>query len=70
MVESVLNIEHPLVGSRQLSSEEQAELDRQSYQLDDGEVQFMSSQTGISSPEELREHVLQIRKEAYAVSGT
>lgn len=55
-------------GLRQPSNEELAEVDE--YQLDDVEIQFLSSQTGIHDPEELKKHILQIRNEVYAVSDS
>ena len=46
-----------------------AELSERFYNLDPVEQEFLSSQTGISDPEELKKHALQVQKEAYAVSG-
>ena len=43
-------------------------LDESFYQPSDEEREFLSQQTGISDPEELKKHVLQVQKEVYAVS--
>ena len=44
------------------------DLDESFYYLDEAEQGFLSNQTGIKEPEDLRRYVLQIQKEAYAVS--
>lgn len=43
-------------------------LDPSLYQPDPEEVEFFKSQTGISDEEELKNHVLAVQKEAWAVS--
>ena len=42
-------------------------LDENLYKLDEDEFAFLSSQTGIQDPEELKKHVLSVQKEIYAV---
>ena len=44
-----------------------APLDESLYKLDDVEVAFFCAQTGIQDPEELKQHILAVQKEAYAV---
>ena len=44
------------------------ELDERFLQLDDEETAFLSSQTGIQDPDALKQHVLQVQREVYAVS--
>ena len=46
-----------------------AELDESLYELTDEEESFLMRQTGISDPEELKKHVLDIQREVYAVSN-
>lgn len=47
-----------------------AELDERLYKLDDADVQFLLDATGMETPAELKEHILGIQAEAYAVSTT
>ena len=42
-------------------------LDEQYYRLTPDDVAFLTQQTGIADPEELKRHVVQIQKEAYNV---
>lgn len=42
-------------------------LDDSYYILDPSEQAFLSSQTGIGDPEELKKHVLQVQKKVYLV---
>ncbi|KIP08520.1 hypothetical protein PHLGIDRAFT_104156 [Phlebiopsis gigantea 11061_1 CR5-6] len=44
-----------------------AELDERLYKLDDADVQFLLDATGLETPAELKEHILGIQAEAYAV---
>ena len=37
------------------------------YNLDETDVQFWSSQTGLTDPDALKEHILTVQKEAYEV---
>ena len=43
------------------------DLDDSLYQLDEDELEFLSSQTGIKDPIELKRHVVNVQREAYAV---
>ena len=47
----------------------QADLNEDLFQLEDDEREFVTNQTGINDPEELKKHVLQVQKEIYAVSS-
>ena len=42
-------------------------LDESLYALDEAETQFLTSQTGVTDPEELKKHVLNVQAEIYAV---
>ncbi|KAI0823143.1 hypothetical protein BC628DRAFT_620307 [Trametes gibbosa] len=42
-------------------------LDRSLYSIDDEGLQFMKTQTGIQDTEELKEHVIAVQEEAYAI---
>lgn len=42
-------------------------LDEQYYRLTPDDVAFLTQQTGITDPAELKQHILQIQKEAYDV---
>jgi hypothetical protein len=58
----------PPLGGTQYNTN-QAGLDDSYYQLDDVELQFLSTHTGIFDAEELKKHVLAVQKELYAVSA-
>ena len=60
------SVQAPPAGGQKYSY--QAELNESFYTLDSIEQEFLSSQTGIDNPEELKKHALQVQKEAYAVS--
>ena len=55
-------------GGVQFTRRNLADLDEGFYVLDPDEQAFLSSQTGISAPEELKKHICQVQKEAYSVS--
>ena len=42
-------------------------LDEALDRLDEADLKFMSAQTGIQDPEELRRHIVTVQKEIYAV---
>ena len=42
-------------------------VDDKYYDLDESDFQFWSSQTGLADPAALKEHILTVQKEAYAV---
>ena len=44
-------------------------LDETLYKIDDHALEFMKSQTGIEDAEELKQHILAVQAEAYAVSS-
>ena len=44
-------------------------LDENLYKIDDHALEFMKSQTGIQDTEELKQHILAVQAEAYAVSS-
>ena len=44
-------------------------LDETLYKIDDQALEFMKSQTGIQDAEELKQHILAVQAEAYAVSS-
>ena len=44
-----------------------APLDESLYTLDDQEIQLLSKQTGITDPDELKKHVMEVQAEIYAV---
>ena len=43
-------------------------LDDSLYSIEDRALDFMSAQTGIQDPEELKRHILEVQAEAYVVS--
>ena len=45
------------------------DLDPSLYKLTDEEADFVCNQTGIKDPVELQDHLLQVQREAYAVSS-
>ena len=44
-----------------------SDLDSALYQLSDEELEFLSRQTGIEDAVELKEHIIDVQREAYAV---
>ena len=44
-----------------------SDLDDSLYRLDEEEIEFLSSQTGIQDPAEIKRHVVSVQREAYAV---
>ena len=42
-------------------------LDEGLYKLAEPDYEFMSAQTGIKDPEELKQHIIAVQKEIYAV---
>ena len=45
------------------------DLDPSLFKLSDEEIEFVASQTGIKEREELKNHLLEVQREAYAVSS-
>ena len=50
-------------------AEEIPALNEALYTLDKEEMEFLSSQTGITDPDELKRHVMKVQDEIYTVSS-
>lgn len=45
-----------------------AELDESLYNLEDEEVKFVMQQTGLKDADEVKQHIIKVQHEVYAVS--